>query len=119
MTSPAEFRRTRLLRAGALVFVIAALGYFAYALWRTAGRNAGSERNEIVLVCSRCQDEIALSAADFGKLSLDPNTSAYPCPRCGARAARIATTRCQVCQRAIPPQPMDAPRVCPYCAAPR
>lgn len=108
-------RSGAILRIAATVFIVAALAYSARSLWTGAGRPSGSEKDAVILVCAKCDQETVLPSAEYKKLSRDPQTGGVQCPKCGEKAARIGTVRCPKCKRAIPPQPANAPLVCPFC----
>jgi DNA-directed RNA polymerase subunit RPC12/RpoP len=110
-------QRGTLLRAGALVFVVGAVAYSARTLWTNARQPSSNEKDTVILVCSKCDQEAVLPSAEYKKLSRDPQTGGVQCPKCGEKAARIATVRCPKCNRAIPTQPANAPLVCPFCKA--
>ncbi len=110
-------RSGTVLQVAAIVFIVAALAYSARSLWTGAGRQSGSEKDAVILVCAKCDQETVLPSAEYKKLSRDPQTGGVQCPKCGEKAARIATVRCPHCNRAIPPQPANAPLVCPFCKA--
>ena len=107
-------RRGAVLRAGAIVFVLAALAYAGRALWSGTVTPRGSEKDAVILVCSKCDQESILPSAEYKKLARDPVTG-IQCPKCGEKAAQTASTRCPHCKRAMPPQPHNAPMVCPFC----
>lgn len=101
-----------------LALLVVALGVFVYAgsaIWRTARAPSGSERRTVTLVCLQCGAESEVPAADLVQMVMDPQTGGVPCPKCGASAARVSSMRCHNCGRAIPPQPMGSPFVCPFC----
>jgi len=108
-------------RIVAIAFSVAALGfaigYFIYAGRPALSQSDSSGRDEITLVCLKCQQESKVTAAEYATLCPDPSALAR-CPKCGATEAVRASLRCGACRRAIPPQPRDAPFVCPYCKAP-
>lgn|GEM_PF-6534668 len=98
--------------------MLGAFGYSGYSIWKAARIPASGERDTITLVCAACNTESVVSSAQFKKLAVEPKTRSFQCPQCGQLAARIASTRCSNCGRAIPPQPPDAPLACPFCKAP-
>jgi len=104
-------------RVGGIVFVIAALSYASFRFWKTTGTPMGSERDEVLLACLKCNQDSVVSSAEFDKLAIDPNTGDHQCPKCGALAGKIAPTRCEKCGRGIPPQPLGSALVCPFCKA--
>lgn len=110
-------QRATILRAGALVFVVVAIAYSARTLWTNARELSAGEKDAVTLVCSKCDQETTLPSAEYQKLSRDPVSGGVQCPKCGEKAARIGSVRCPKCKRAIPPQPADAPLVCPFCKA--
>jgi predicted RNA-binding Zn-ribbon protein involved in translation (DUF1610 family) len=111
-------RRATILRAGALVFVVAAIAYSARTFWTNVAQPSTGEKDTVILVCSKCDQESVVSSAEYRKLARDPMTGLIQCPKCGEKAARIATLRCPHCKRAIPAQPPGTPFVCPFCKAP-
>jgi len=106
------------VRIGLIIFVIAAFAYSGISFWNNAGTPRGSEKDEVLLCCTGCNQDSVVSAAEYHKLPHDSATGKSQCPKCGAMTAVIASVRCPKCQRAIPPQPPGAPMVCPYCKAP-
>ncbi len=110
--------RSTILRVGAIVFVVAALGYAARSLWTGTLRSTGSEKDAVNLVCAKCDQESTISSAEYKKLSRDPETGRIACPKCGEKTAQIAIARCPKCGRFMPQQPANAPLVCPFCKAP-
>jgi DNA-directed RNA polymerase subunit RPC12/RpoP len=114
---PLTQQQKAVFRVGGVVVVVALFAYSARSLWTSARQPSGSEKDAITLVCAKCDQETALPSAEYKKLSRDPQTGAVQCPKCGEKAARIATSRCPKCGRAFPPQPRDAARVCPFCKA--
>ena len=108
-------------RIVAIAFGVAALGlaigYFIYAGLPELSQADSSGRDEIVLVCLKCQQESKVTAAEYATLCADRGPLAR-CPKCGAAEAVHARIRCGKCQRAIPPQRPDSPFVCPFCKAP-
>lgn len=111
-------QRGTILRVVAIVFVIAGLGYSARTLWTGTLRSTGREKDAVILVCAKCDQESILPSAEYQKLPRDPATGGIQCPKCGEKAARIAGVRCPHCSRAIPAQPPGTPMVCPFCKAP-
>ncbi len=107
-------QRGIILRVVAIVFVIAALGYSARTLWTGTLRSTGREKDAVILVCAKCDQESTLPSAEYQKLARDP-AGGVQCPKCGEKAARIGSIRCPNCKRAIPAQPPGAPMVCPFC----
>ena len=110
-----EGSRATIMRLGAIVFVIVALGLAGRSVWKFQQVPRGSESDRILLTCSACSAETELPDAELRKLVLDEKTGLYPCPKCGAPAADIATFRCPYCNRGIPPQPIGTPFECPFC----
>jgi hypothetical protein len=113
-----EGSRATIMRLGAIVFVIVALGLAGRSVWKFQQVPRGSESDRILLTCSACSAETELPDAEFRKLVLDEKTGLYPCPKCGAPAAEIATFRCPYCKRGIPPQAFGSPLACPFCKKP-
>ncbi len=105
----------------AIAFSVAALGaafgYFLYAGLPAVSTSDSTDRDEVTLVCLKCQKESKVTAAQYAELCPDPSAPAR-CPKCGANAAVRAHLRCGACRRAIPPQPRNSPFVCPFCKAP-
>jgi len=105
------------------VLLAAALGcivYAAFAMGRFWQRPRVADRDEVLLVCTKCAAESTLRSAEFAALELDENTLAVPCPKCGESAAYPASMRCPECNRGIPNTPglFGTDYVCPYCKAP-
>jgi hypothetical protein len=111
-------RRGTILRIAVIVLAVVAVGYSVRSFWATVRHPSGSEKDAIILVCARCDQESVLPSAEYKKLPRDPATGSVQCPKCGEKAARVASVRCPKCHRAIPPQPPNAPMVCPFCKAP-
>jgi DNA-directed RNA polymerase subunit RPC12/RpoP len=110
-------RRATILRASALVFVVAAVAYSARTFWTNVAQPGTGEKDAVTLVCAKCDQESVLPSAEYQKLARDPATGLIQCPKCGEKAARIASIRCPHCKRAIPTQPPGAPMICPFCKA--
>ncbi len=108
-------------RIAAIAFSAAALAaaiiYFVYAGLPAVSQADASGRDEIVLVCLKCQQETKVTAAEYATLCPEPGAPAR-CPKCGALEAVHARIRCGQCRRAIPPQRPDSAFVCPFCKAP-
>ena len=91
-----------MLRLLAIGFVVAAFAYSGVSFWRSAATSRGSEKDEVILVCAKCDQETVLPSAEYRKLPRDPQTGGIQCPKC---------------RRAIPAQPHGSPLACPFCKA--
>jgi hypothetical protein len=106
---------SKLGRIGAIVFVVAAVGYAVVSFSSRAMEPTSSESNKIWLLCEKCDKESGLSSDEFAKLRLDQQTARYPCPKCGASAAMIFTMRCPHCNHGFFQQGYGSAPICPYC----
>ncbi len=108
-------QRAAWLRAAAILFVVAALGFSAVSWWTYRARPRGTESDLVLLTCAECGQDIQLPSRDYAKLRRDPQTQRLPCPNCGKPQAQLAAMRCPHCNRGVPRQSPDKPFVCPHC----
>ena len=101
-------------RVGAIIFIVGALAVAAFSAFRASTAPRGTERDEVLLACTKCGHDTRLPSAEFAKLPHDPH-GGYECPKCHALTAFVASSVCPQCKRAIPPQPPTAPLECPFC----
>ncbi|MEW6253296.1 MAG: hypothetical protein AB1716_21865 [Planctomycetota bacterium] len=107
-----------LAKAGAVVFVIAALGYAGYAIFKNVGASVTAETDIVTVVCAACGADTDMSSAKYRELKYDPNAGLYACPKCNAMQAQTTSLRCPSCNRAFLRPPVNAAMVCPHCKAP-
>jgi Zn finger protein HypA/HybF involved in hydrogenase expression len=101
-------------RVGAIIFIVGALAVSAFSIYRTATAPQGTERDEILLACTKCGQDTRVSSAALTQLAHDPR-GGYECPKCHERTALVASSVCPQCKRAIPPQPPTSALECPFC----
>jgi uncharacterized CHY-type Zn-finger protein len=93
-----------------------ALGYCIYVGARSMSPSDTSGRDEVVLVCAKCEQESTVTTGEYATLCADSSPGAR-CPKCKAPEAFQVWLRCGACKRAIPPQPKNSPFACPFCKA--
>lgn len=115
---PAESKRKRAVQVLAILFIVGAFVYAGFRLRQVSrGSEGSSTKDEVTLVCGKCQQEFLVSSREFAKLPVDETTAKLKCPKCGAPEAEVASLRCPKCTRAIARQPFGSAFVCPYCKA--
>ena len=103
-----------------ILIAIACLVYAGYSIRKVTHIPPASNRDEVLLVCTSCWAETAISTGQYNALPVDADTAAVQCPKCKEFAASLVALRCPQCQRAIPQSMVvfGTEYVCPFCQAP-
>ncbi len=99
---------------------LAIIAYAGYSIWHFQRQPLGDNRDEVVLVCEKCQAESTIDSRRYAQLPVDAETGDRQCPRCGQFGASIGVLTCPDCGRWISQNRASAGGefICPYCRAP-